>query len=304
MRLTTVLSMYMLISLLSVNNLEAQLLKKLKNKVKQATEDVLAEKAAQETEKTLDSLLEVDPDYQPEYEKQLQQMMTAGAEDIKIEESYVFNTKVMYHMTVTDQDKSTDVNYEMWYSENEAYMATKMFDDKNSDPKGAPNSILSILDDKNKAIVVIMEDQKIAQLMPMTDIDESDVHDPDVDEIKSIEEDTEFENLKKTGRSKEILGYNCEEFVAQNDSNKYAYWVTKELSLFHKNMLFNLSESLGGNTFDQIPEAAKGFMMEMSYENFATKEKGSMQVLDIQKTNNRILMSDYQLMSLGQFMQK
>lgn len=48
-------------------------------------------------------------------------------------------------------------------------------------------------------------------------------------------------------------------------------------------MLFNLSESLGGNTFDQIPEAAKGFMMEMSYENFSTKEKGSMQVLDIQK---------------------
>lgn len=304
MRLTTVLSMYMLISLFSVNDLEAQLLKKLKNKVKQATEDVLAEKAAQETEKTLDSLLEVDPEYQPEYEKQLQQMMTAGAEDVKIEESYVFNTKVMYQMTVTDQDKSTDVNYEMWYSEKEAYMATKMFNDKNSDTKGAPNSILSILDDKNKAIVVIMEDQKIAQLLPMTDVDETEVNDPDDGETKLVDDDTEFENLKKTGRSKEILGYNCEEFLAQNDSNKFTYWVTKELSLFHKNMLFNLSESLGGNTFDQIPEAAKGFMMEMTYENFSTKEKGSMQVLDIQKTNNRILMSDYQLMSLGQFMQK
>ncbi len=273
MRLTTVLSMYMLISLLSVNNLEAQLLKKLKNKVKQATEDVLAEKAAQETEKTLDSLLEVDPDYQPEYEKQLQQMMTAGAEDIKIEESYVFNTRVIYQMTVTDQDKSTDVNYEMWYSENEAYMATKMFDDKNSDSKDTPNSILSILDDKNKAIVVIMEDQKIAQLMPMTDIDESDVHDPDVDEIKSIEEDTEFENLKKTGRSKEILGYNCEEFVAQNDSNKYSYWVTKELSLFHKNMFFNLSESLGGNTFDQISGSSKGFYDGNELRKFFNKGK-------------------------------
>ncbi len=289
----------MLISLLSVNSLEAQLLKKLKNKVKEATEDVLAEKAAQEAEKTLDSILEADPEYQPEYEKQLQQMMTQGAENIKIEESYAFNTKVMYKMTVTDPDTSSDIKYEMWYAENEDYMATKTLDNKNSTSKGVPNSVLSILDDKNQAIIVILEAQKIAQLLPMDNIDEVDV-----DESGEVEDDTEFEGLKKTGRSKKILGYNCEEFVTQNDSNKYSFWITQELSLFHKNMLFNLSESLGANTFDHIPEEAKGFMMEMSYENFSKKEKGFMQVLDIEKTNNRIFMKDYQLMSLGQLMQK
>ncbi len=289
----------MLISLLSMNNLEAQLLKKLKNKVKEATEDVLAEKAAQEAEKTLDSILEADPEYQPEYEKQLQQMMTQGAENIKIEESYTFNTKVMYNMTVTDPDTSSDIKYEMWYAENEDYMATKTLDNKNSTSKGVPNSVLSILDDKNQAIIVILEAQKIAQLLPMDNIEEVDV-----DESGEVEDDTEFEGLKKTGRSKKILGYNCEEFVTQNDSNKYSFWITQELSLFHKNMLFNLSESLGANTFDHIPEEAKGFMMEMSYENFSKKEKGFMQVLDIEKTNNSIFMKDYQLMSLGQMMQK
>lgn len=289
----------MLISLLSVNSLEAQLLKKLKNKVKEATEDVLAEKAAQEAEKTLDSILEADPEYQPEYEKQVQQMMTQGAENIKIEESYAFNTKVMYNMTVTDPDTSSDIKYEMWYAENEDYMATKTLDTKNSDSKGLPNSVLSILDDKNQAIIVILEDQKIAQLLPMNDIDSVEV-----DESGSVEDDTEFEGLKKTGNSKKILGYNCEEFVTQNDSNKYSFWITQELSLFHKNMLFNLSESLGANTFDHIPEEAKGFMMEMSYENFSKKEKGFMKVLDIEKTNNSIFMKDYQLMSLGQLMQK
>lgn len=299
MRLFKLLSMYMLISLLSMNNLEAQLLKKLKNKVKEATEDVLAEKAAQEAEKTLDSILEADPEYQPEYEKQVQQMMTQGAENIKIEESYAFNTKVMYKMTVTDPDTSSDIKYEMWYAENEDYMATKTLDNKNSTSKGVPNSVLSILDDKNQAIIVILEAQKIAQLLPMDNIDEVDV-----DESGEVEDDTEFEGLKKTGRSKKILGYNCEEFVTQNDSNKYSFWITQELSLFHKNMLFNLSESLGANTFDHIPEEAKGFMMEMSYENFSKKEKGFMQVLDIEKTNNRIFMKDYQLMSLGQLMQK
>ena len=77
MRLLNLLSMYLLISLLSINNLEAQLLKKLKKRVQEATEDVIAEKAAQkaeqETGKALDSLLEIDPDYQANYEEQLKQ---------------------------------------------------------------------------------------------------------------------------------------------------------------------------------------------------------------------------------------
>jgi len=90
MRLLKLLSMYLLISLLSINNLEAQLLKKLKKRVQEATEDVIAEKAAQkaeqETGKALDSLLEIDPDYQANYEEQLNQMMISGSEDIPIEE--------------------------------------------------------------------------------------------------------------------------------------------------------------------------------------------------------------------------
>ena len=69
-------------------------------------------------------------------------------------------------------------------------------------------------------------------------------------------------------------------------------------------MLFNVSKSLGGNTFDQIPGSAKGFMMEMHFENLSNNEKGNMTVTDIKTTGKTILMNEYQLMSLGQFMQK
>mgnify|MGYP000226872671 CR=1 FL=1 len=119
-----------MISFISVNNLEAQLLKKLKKRVQEATEEVViekvAEKSAQETGKAMDSLLDIDPDYQSNYQNQLNQMMLAGGESIPIEDSYTFDKQVMYKMEISGEDKPSTVNYEMWFSDNAEYMATKV----------------------------------------------------------------------------------------------------------------------------------------------------------------------------------
>lgn len=303
MKLYSVISMSILISLAFTNNLEAQLLKKLKKRVQEVTEDVIAEKAAQkagqETGKALDSLLDIDPDYQANYQEQLNLMMSSGSENIDIEESYTFSTQVTYELTTVQNNKPSVVNYEMWFSKSDGYMATKVKTSDDNDSKDMPSSMVSILDDKNQAMIIIMEEQKMAQLLSMKKIKEVAVEE---NEIAS--ENTEFKSLQKTGNTKKILGYDCEEFSSQNDTNKFSYWITKDLDLFQKNMFFNISKSLGGNTFEEIPENAKGFMMEMHYENLSNKEKGSMTVTNIESADKKIMMSDYQLMSLGQFMQK
>jgi len=292
-----------LVSALSVHNLEAQLLKKLKQRVQEATEDVIAEKAAQkaaqESGKLLDSILDIDPEYQANYEKQLIQMMAAGNENIAVEDQYDFDNQIMYKMTVTEGDKTTVVDYEMWFSENAPYMGTKVITTQKPDSKEVQASVLSVLDEKNNAMIILMEEQKLGQVISM-------------DRIKNIAEgenmaenvDTEFKDIVKTGKTKKIMGYDCDEYVSQNEMNKFSFWVTKELNLFQKNMFFNLSKSLGGNTFANIPEEAQGLMMEMNYEYLNKPEKGSMKVVDIQKTAKTILLKDYQLMSLGNLMQK
>ena len=295
--------LFSLLTILSINSLEAQLLKKLKKRVQEATEDVIAEKAAQkvaqESGKALDSLLEIDPDYQAKYPEHMAQMMAAGSENIPIEDSYTFNTMVIYEMSITDEDKSSEVNYEMWFSENAPYMATQVNNNAQPDPKDMPSAILSILDDKNQAMIIVMEEQKMAQLLSMSKIKNSAIAESEAEET-----DTAFEALKKTGNSKQILGYTCEEFVSENESSKLSFWVTTELTLFQKNMFFNMSQSLGGNTFGEIPSEAKGFMMEMNYEDLSSKEKSKMQVVDIKNETKEINMMEYQRMNLGQFMQK
>jgi len=303
MRLFKISSLSLLICLLSINSLEAQLLKKLKKRVQEATEDVIAEKAAQKAEqeagKALDSLLEIDPDYEANYQQQLNQMMGSGSENIPIEESYAFQTRVTYQLTMTDKNQPSVVNYEMWFPEKEGYMATKVTNSSKGDSKDMPSSMLSILDDKNQAMIIIMEEQKIAQLLSMGKIKEIAMEENETESAV-----TEFNAIQKTGKTKKILGYNCEEFSSQNEKNKFTFWITKDLELFQENMFFNISKSLGGNTFDNIPENAQGFMMEMHFENSSNMEKGSMTVIDIESSEKIIMMNNYQLMSLGQFMQK
>jgi len=303
MRLYKLISLSLLISFISVNNLEAQLLKKLKKRVQEATEEVViekvAEKSAQETGKAMDSLLNIDPEYQSNYQNQLNQMMLAGGESIPIEDSYTFDKKVMYKMEITGDDKPSIVNYEMWFSDNSEYMATRVQGNESPDSRDMPSSMLSILDEKNKAMIVIMKEQKMAQVLSMDKIKNIAIEENKKDSVE-----TDFNSIKKTGRTKKILGHTCEEFISTNESNTFSFWVTEDLELFQKNMFFNLSKSLGGNSFNTIPEEAKGFMMEMHYENSENNETTTMTVIDIQSIKNTINMNEYQLMNLGQFMTK
>jgi hypothetical protein len=293
----------LLTGVLSFNSLQAQLLKKLKKRVQETTEDVIAEKAAQkaaqESGKALDSLLDIDPEYQANYEKQLNIMMAGGNDSIHTEDSYEFKTQILYRMTTTGKDKTSEVDYEMWFDNDAPYMATRVVDNKNSDPRDMPASVLTIMDNKNNAMIVLMEKQKMAQVISMKKMKDVATAENETEQIE-----TELPEIKKTGNTKKIMGYQCEEFVSENKTSKYSFWVTRELALFQKNMFFNMSKSLGGNTFDHIPEDAQGLMMEMNYEDFEQQEKGSMKVVDIQKTQKSVSMSDYQLMNMGNWMQK
>ena len=298
------LTFTLLISLVSFNSAQAQLLKKLKKRVQEATEDVVvdktAEKAAQETGKAMDSLLQIDPDYQSDSEAKLQQLMLQSGEDLPMESAYEFKTNVVYQMEFQSKENSSVVDYGMWFSENENYMGTqvKNIQSKEKNQQEMPASMLSVIDEKNKTMIIFMEEQKIAQVISMEKIKEIAVQ-----ENAEENTNTDFKGLKNTGKTKKILGYSCEEFTSVNDENTFSMWVTDELELFQQNMFYSISESLGGNTFKNIPKDAKGFMMEMHFENLVNGEKGKMIVTEINKQSKSINTKEYQFMNLSQFMQ-
>ncbi|WKK66184.1 DUF4412 domain-containing protein [Lutimonas zeaxanthinifaciens] len=295
MRHLKIIFIFLFISTLTANSLQAQLLKKLKKRVQDATEEVIEERAQEESEQTLDSVMAEDQEIQSDYEQQLQNMMGASSGSVTVEDSYLFDTKVNYLMTIEENGKTSEVNYEMWFPSKESYMATKVLSSNDPSKGEVPTSVLAILDDKNQAMIMIMEEQKMAQMISMEKI-------KDVSEKENQAEktETEFESIKSTGKTKTILGYLCEEFESQNETNKISFWVTKELSLYQKNMFLNLSKSLGGNTFNEIPEEAHGLMMEMFFHDSNSNQKGQMKLTSIEPIENKIVISDYQVLSFGQ----
>lgn len=306
MKFIKLIVLTLIVSFSFTNETNAQILKKLKKKVQQAAEqtiiDKTAEKAAQQTGKAMDSLLDIDPNYQAKSQEQLiNQYMQSGA-DIPIEDVYKFNTHVMMQMTVEDNKKPVTIDYSMWFSDNASYMATEMknIDSKKSKSNSMPEGMLTIMDDKNQAMVIIMEEQKMAQIISMEKI--KDIADQEKLENEVI--DTSIPEIKKTGRTKKILEYNCEEFETVTAEGKVTLWITKDIRLFQKNMFANLNKSLGGNPFQKIPEAAKGFMMEMHFENTHNGERSSMYVKSISKKAKSINMKAYQSMNLSRFMKQ
>jgi len=302
MKLFKLILLTLVISFSFSNETNAQFLKKLKKRVQQAAEETIidktAEKAAQETGKKMDSLLEIDPNYKAKNQEQLQKMLMQTGEKIPVEEVYSFNTNVVYQMNFISYNKPSTIDYSMWFSNDENYMASEMknITSGKTKDKQMPMGMITIIDDKNKAMIMILEGQKIAQVISMDKIKEIAIE----EEGESL--DTSFPNIKKTGKSKNILGYYSEEFTSQTEDERMSFWVTQDVKLYQKNMFLNMSESLGGIKFEDIPNAAKGFMMEMHFENKSNGEKGSMVVTSISKKAKTILIKDYQLMNLSSFM--
>jgi hypothetical protein len=134
-----------------------------------------------------------------------------------------------------------------------------------------------------------------------------------MEKIKNIansqtnENDQDFisPNIKKTGKTKKILGYSCDEFSGQTEDGILSFWITHDIDLYQKNMFMNMNKSLGGNQFQAFPEAAKGFLMETNFEDNTGKNKGdktSMVVTKIDKKSLQVSTKEYQKMNLGSFM--
>ena len=302
MKTKTLLFVLFAFLFVQISPLQAQLLKKMKERVQAATEDIIAEKAAQkaaqETGKVLDTLLNIDPN--SDYSNlDLSNVYMQGGADLDIEPVYSFDTNVLYQMRFDGDKDESVVDYSMWFSDNKNYMATQVKNIQSEKNKNTdmPTSVFSVFDEKNQAMILLMEEQQIGQVVSM-------------EKIKSVSEEqdlmenrqTEFESLKKTGNTKDILGYSCEEFVSENEGTQFSIWVTQELDLYQKNMFFNISRSLGGNSFNQVPSEAKGFLMEMSFANKNTGEKGSMVVKEIRKERRELSTSEVQFVNMSGLM--
>jgi len=170
--------------------------------------------------------------------------------------------------------------------------------DMGEDSKGKG---IYIFDYKNKATIILSDqDGKhtgiVYGLDLMTNIDSLYNASSDM-ETAPADMSAMNPNLKKTGRTKTIAGYKCEEYVYEDEMDKADFWISRDVKLQTRDLMSSVFKS--SMYANGMPW---GFLMESNSLDKETGERTSLKVTEVNKNSDKKFnMSQYQITNMGSF---
>lgn len=274
----SILSILIVAGAMTILPAKAQLLKKIQNAAAQGVENATTNKARESSEKATNSAIEG--------------MIGGIMKPASTEPTYSFTGYMTMEVTSTDKKgKSEDpVNMQYFLSSSTEFMGMSF-----ADPKKSGTSTISIMDTKNQAMVILLEEKGKKTSMAMG---------LDFEKIQGIVDEEAEDQLEspnytitKTGNTKSILGYSCEEYLVTTEDGKGNYWITEKridgFSMFSPQSNPMVSNKTMDRYSSMFSNAPKGSFMEMTF----TDNDGAitdMKVVQLETNSPRnFQMSDY-----------
>lgn len=117
------------------------------------------------------------------------------------------------------------------------------------------------------------------------------------DPEESTVDESEQAKFKKTGKTKLILGYTCDEYISDDKESISEIWLAIGEDLGFRRAMNFMSGNSKGNDAAYPTDAPSGFMMEMTSINKSNKEKVVMKVTEVNKgSKSSVSTSGYQFM--------
>ena len=208
----------------------------------------------------------------------------AGSRPAVYAPSYKFDTYMQ--MEVSDSDGQS-VTYNAYLTGDGSSYAV-IFEDR-----GAKSVI--VFDTRNSTMLMLVENEGEKTGFAMG-IDPSAF--ADMEEDSDFDGDSEYASFK-TGNSKSILGYQCDEYLIKDEASEVRVWSSEELGKKVEKKLFN-NKQLFGFAFAHAA-GMEGMALEYDYKNLDNGEHGIMKVTQIDLNSQKtIATSDYTVMSMGQ----
>lgn len=172
----------------------------------------------------------------------------------------------------------------IFYTQNQQSFGYKMNDSKMSNDQMGFSTF--IFDNDNNAMLMLGEKngQKsgIATSFKLNDT--------------NSESDEESMVFTKTGKTKKILGYNCEEYVGNSNNTTAIYWMTKEINWQSSSFL---NSSTQKNKQFKGTKSPEGMMMEADITT-DTNERIHYVVTDLNRNSaTKYNTSEYQISNMG-----
>jgi len=210
--------------------------------------------------------------------------------NVDYESTYNFDAYIQ--MEMTEYKKNGDVDEQMLYDsyvhKNNADYAMEFNNDD------ARSTI--IFDSKNKAML-ILTDSDGEKTGFATSIDPEAI----AQDIIAEEEDQNAEpiNFSKTGKTKTILGYSCDEYLVEEDSGEAHIWLSEKLGKEVRKEWMTNKQTFGA-VFAQA-YALNGMVLEYDLFDKNGRKDMMMQVTKIDLNHNFKVDTDgYTVMSMGQ----
>lgn len=278
-------------------SVDAQFINKIKNAAARGVQNAVADKAEEEAykmmqrqlEKQLAGLYGEDAEGSP-VNLDMSKIMAGLGENVPTASQYEFaGHGVMEMKYVDDKGKAQDpILLKAYMAKGTGYTAMEF-----SDPKEPSSLTTMIFDMNNQATILLMDNQgtknSLAYKLDFDSIQES--------ESDSISLEPKDFTVEKTGKTKTILGYSCDEYFIKTEDGEGFYWVTEEpigghASFWSQNSPFASSQTQEKYS-KQFKNAPKGNFMEM-YWTATDGSKMDMRVIEIEETQVKTFqMADY-----------
>jgi hypothetical protein len=211
-----------------------------------------------------------------------------GASSTELKSNYDFDHQVDMRIESFDKKgKSEGVQtMQMFFSDSETHVGVKAIME-------GMNSVSII--DMTKYQMIMLMDMGGSKMAMAIDFDPSKF----ATEVETTDEATDV-NFRKTGRTKTILGYSCDEYIMEDESSTVEFWVTREeqLDLFKAFGAMGASGK-GAGGFSSVTEYPMGMTMEFTSTEKKNGEKATMQVTKIQRNiDYSISTAGYSLMNM------
>lgn len=213
--------------------------------------------------------------------------------DVEVESSYPFTGYSLMEITGKDE-KGKDIDpmeIKSLFSSNEAIMG--MVIENPEKKKGEENSVMIYDFNRNATIILIESEGQKSRMAYGFDFEKMGEGLPE-GEIESTEKD-EF-SFKKTGRSKVILGYTCEEYRMENEDGISDFWITDRaiqgkmaIGGGRNPYLSKKMKTQNNQSYKDLPE---GNMLEMHFQSKKDKTVSNMKVIAMDENAPLVFLMD------------
>lgn len=196
------------------------------------------------------------------------------AATVNYENEYVFNANITYQI---ESGKNKDVNTVTYFIGESCFKAEMAKD------------MAMIFDSKNKVMITLVEASKMAMVMSSDKMNAYAQNQP-------TDKDQKNYKITRTGKTKVILGYTCEEVIAESDDSKSVIWIAKNTGI-------NISESFANYFASNMKGASNeayqgGLMMEMTNYNTKGEIQAHLLLTAISKEVSKVFIGSYKITTL------